>query len=127
MISVWFEPTEIRKAKKILEVPSKYWQALQYISPNLRELISISDEQLSPELGESVNGDGELLLEKIPEGNIRENSTTSRAFSHVVSQCFSKFPSLKIILLTRGARGFSVDKTHTLLSTYLSHVECTVG
>ena len=51
-ISVWFEPTEVRKARKLLDVlenwnlteveSREYLKSLRYISPNVRELISIA-------------------------------------------------------------------------------------
>ncbi|CAG7828273.1 unnamed protein product [Allacma fusca] len=121
-VPLWFEPTEIRKAKKILEVPREYWSSLRYISPNLRELMSItalpSSQAEFATLEKGFDnwdkaGDNSSISMNI-DMNINEILTagnflpTHPTLSHLISHCFSIFTGLEIILLTRGTQGFFV-------------------
>ncbi|XP_066602288.1 uncharacterized protein [Prorops nasuta] len=42
-IPVWYEPTDIRKARKIFDCQSKWEDVIHFISPNINELFAISD------------------------------------------------------------------------------------
>jgi hypothetical protein len=40
LLAVWFEPTDVRKAGKAFQ--SRHWTTLGYVSPNLNELLVMS-------------------------------------------------------------------------------------
>jgi hypothetical protein len=100
LIIVWFEPTEVRKAKKILQVPREVLPALRYLSPNLRELMSITQIDPSNDLS---NG----TLSASPGTNNTFNFDLSQ-FQPLYEECFTLFVGLELILFTRGQAGVQV-------------------
>src|ERR1051326_2814298 len=99
MFAVWFEPTELRKARKILETPRDVWPAMRYISPNLRELMSLTEVDVD------CNGSGNQPLSF---GNNNTFTSDLSQLQSLYSRCFSVFPGLELILLTRGKEGIQV-------------------
>ena len=82
-LTVWLEPTEMRKVTKVLETPSEYWSCIQFMSPNMQELISLTSNENDADAG-------------------------SENLSSYVAKCFDKFTGLRLIMLTKGKEGFSV-------------------
>lgn len=97
-IAVWFEPTEVRKAKKILQVPRELWKCVRFLSPNLRELASIVEMDLDDD-----------DLSATHSGGTNNNFTFDLSkMQSLYEQCFSLFVGLEIILLTNGKYGIQV-------------------
>ena len=99
LTEVWFEPTEVRKAQRILEVPRDLWSSLTFMSPNLKELESITQESPPSIMDQDL---------KFAAAS-REGEGTPTEFHPIVSRCFAQFGGLRLILLTRGKLGFTVN------------------
>ena len=84
---VWFEPTEVRKAKKIMEILPELRTAVHYISPNMLELFNITSMMPAYE----------------------HKSTTKEMLKKSFTLCFNLFPNLRLILLTQGKKGIMVS------------------
>lgn len=73
MLSVWYEPTDVRKATKVFEAGPQWQNVLHFVSPNRDELyriakyfgIQVSDRKLSVNL-EDVKTIVEQVAEFVP-------------------------------------------------------------
>lgn len=93
---VWFEPTEIRKAEKICQVASpESLAAVSYMSPNLNELKSIVGAA-------PVTKSGVTPFDEISRDELSAEEQVA------LQNCFSMFPGLKMVLLTKGKQGIIV-------------------
>jgi len=100
---VWFEPTEVRKAKKILEVPREVWSGLRYMSPNLHELMSITEIDLNDDSSKepfaSTGTNDPSFTFDLSHSELR----------YLFSACFARFEGLEVILFTQGKEGITVN------------------
>ncbi|ODM92094.1 Pseudouridine kinase [Orchesella cincta] len=100
---VWFEPTEIRKARKICSVPWEHLPALSYISPNIRELQSIVDEASRYSTVSRTPEKQNVAFHEIPD-HLRESPIELK----LITECFQVLPALHAIVLTKGSDGIMV-------------------
>ena len=121
-LTVWFEPTEVRKARKLLQVPREFWSSLTYISPNLRELESLTQTIVSG-AGQLNENDGVPRLRPTsPDAGVQDAKSRPDHMNlqSIFSQCFTRFRGLELILLTKGSQGFTVSYTQTYI--YISNI-----
>lgn len=95
---MWFEPTEVRKAKKILQVPKDCWGGLRYMSPNLGELMTITGIDVKDDLSKETSS----------SGTNNPSTFDLQQLPSLFSRCFQMFLGLEVILFTRGKDGILV-------------------
>lgn len=103
---VWFEPTEVRKARKVCRVEPaqrQWFQAIRYLSPNGRELKGIVEE--AKERG-TISGSGSKAKVRFLKKGVEEPEEELED----VADCFRIFPKLEMVLVTKGEKGIVVTK-----------------
>lgn len=64
IITVWYEPTDVKKACKIFDSHPDWQKVLQFISPNVKELLKIGEYfSLNKEIDASKDPDVEVIKE----------------------------------------------------------------